>query len=150
MACQYPILNPINPSGTELIWLVCDASLYGVSTLYGQGPDWKTSCPVGFMSKKLSDAQQNYRTFECKTLAIIEALLKWEDKLLRFRFTIVGNHEALRYLNTQQKLLSRQICWINYILLQFFSSFTNSFVLSSIVVITSSLVCVAMSMFLFF
>ena len=53
------------------------------------------------MSKKLSDAQQNYRTFECETLAIIEALLKWEEKLLRFGFTIVTDHEALGYLNTQ-------------------------------------------------
>ena len=65
------------------------------------------------MSKKLSDTQQNYRTFKHKTLGIIEALLKWEDKLLGFGFTIVTDHEALRYLNTQRKLLSRQICWID-------------------------------------
>ena len=47
------------------------------------------------MSKRLSDAQQNYRTFKRETLAIIEALLKWEDKLLGFGCTIVTNHEAL-------------------------------------------------------
>ena len=34
------------------------------------------------MSKKLTDTQQNYRTFEWETLAIIKVLLKWEDKLL--------------------------------------------------------------------
>ena len=114
MACKYPILKPIDPRGTEPIWLVCNASLYGVGTLYGQGPDWKTCRPAGFMSKKLSNAQQNYRTFERETLAIIEALLKWEDKLLGFGFTIVTDHEALGYLNTQRKLSSRQIRWIDY------------------------------------
>ena len=42
-------------------------------------------------------------------LAIVKALLKWEDKLLGFKFTIVTNHEALGYLKTQYKLSSRQV-----------------------------------------
>ena len=61
------------------------------------------------MSKKLTDTQQNYRMFEWEMLVIIEALLKWEDKLLGFKFTIVTNHEALGYLKTQHKLSSRQV-----------------------------------------
>ena len=114
LACKYLILKPIDPRKEEPIWLVCDASLYGVSTLDRQGNDWRTCHPAGFMSKKLSDAQQNYRTFKHKTLMIIEALLKWEDKLLGFKFKIVTDHEALGYLRTQRKLSSRQIHWINY------------------------------------
>jgi len=114
LACKYPILRPINPSKPEPIWLVCDASLYGVGALYGQGPEWKTCRPTGFMSKKLTDAQQNYQTFERETLTIIKALMKWEDKLLGFKFTIVTDHEALGYLKTQQKLSSRQVRWLDY------------------------------------
>jgi len=51
------------------------------------------------MSKKLTDAQHNYRMFEQETLAILKALLKWEDKLLGFPFKIITNHEALKYLH---------------------------------------------------
>jgi len=46
LACKYPILRLINPALDEPIWLICDASLYGVGTLYGQGeledmpPSW--------------------------------------------------------------------------------------------------------------
>ena len=47
--------------------------------------------------------------FEQVMLVIIEVLLKWDDKLLRFKFTIVINHEALGYLKTQCKLSSRQV-----------------------------------------
>ena len=36
LACKYPILRPINPTLNELIWLICDASLYRVGALYGQ------------------------------------------------------------------------------------------------------------------
>jgi len=67
------------------------------------------------MSKKLTDAQHNYQTFERETLAILEALLKWEDKLLRFPFKIVTDHKALKYLSTQQKLSSQQIQWTDYL-----------------------------------
>ena len=67
------------------------------------------------MSKKLTDAQHNYCTFEQEMLAILEALLKWEDKLLGFPFKIVTDHKALTYLSTQQKLSSRQIRWTDYL-----------------------------------
>ena len=67
------------------------------------------------MLKKLTDAQHNYHTFEQETLAILKVLLKWEDKLLGFPFKIVTDHEALTYLSTQQKLLSQQIRWTDYL-----------------------------------
>ena len=109
LACKYPLLRPINPALSEPIWLICDVSLYGVGALYGQGEDWKTCHLAGFMSKKLTNAQHNYHMFERETLVILKALLKWEDKLLGFPFKIITDHEALTYLSTQQKLLSRQI-----------------------------------------
>ena len=40
--------------------------------------------------------------------------MKWEDKLLGFKFTIVTDHEALGYLKTQWKLSSRQVRWLGY------------------------------------
>ena len=64
LVCKYPILRPIDPSKPEPIWLMCDTLLYGVGALYGQGPKWKTCRPAGFMSKKLTDTQQNYWTFK--------------------------------------------------------------------------------------
>ena len=78
----------------------------------------QVSDPETHQFKKKSanyDTQQNYRIFGCETLMMIEALLKWEDKLLRFKFNIITNHKALGYLKTQQKLSSRQICWIKCI-----------------------------------
>ena len=52
--------------------------------------------------------------FEWKTLVIIKALLKWEDKFLGFKFTIVTDHEALGYLKIQHKLSSKQVQWVDY------------------------------------
>jgi hypothetical protein len=92
MCCQMPILHLICPSKDKPIWVICDASVYGVEAMYGQGESWQTCRPAGFMSKKFTDAQQNYCVYKHETLAILEALLKWEDKLLGYWVHVVMDH----------------------------------------------------------
>ena len=36
-----------------------------------------------------------------ETLAILEALLKWEDKLLSYKIHVITDHKALEFLKTQ-------------------------------------------------
>ena len=83
--------------------------------MYGQGLTWQTCRPAGFMSKKFTAAQHNYCVFELETLAILEALLKWEDKLLGYRIHVITNHKVLEFFLTQHKLSSRQACWMEYL-----------------------------------
>jgi hypothetical protein len=73
---------------------------YGVGVLYGQGLGWQTCWPTSFMSKKFTTAQRSYWTFEHEALTVIEALMKWEDKLVRCKFNIVTDHEALETIKT--------------------------------------------------
>ncbi len=58
--------------------------------------------------KKFTPAQHNYRVYEHEALAILEALLKWEDKLLGYKFTVVTDHRALEFFNGLRKLSARQ------------------------------------------
>ena len=83
--------------------------------MYGQGPTWQTCRPAGFMSKKFTAAQHNYCVFELETLAILEALLKWEDKLLGYCIHVVTDHKALEFFLTQRKLSNRQARWMEYL-----------------------------------
>ena len=46
---------------------------------------------------------------------ILEALIKWEDKLLGRKFIIVTDHKGLGYFETQPSLLSRQTRWWEYV-----------------------------------
>src|SRR6266481_5727187 len=87
----------------------------GVSAVYGQGMEWQTCHPTGFLSKKFSAAQQNYQTHEHETIAILEALIRWEDKLLGLKFVIVTDHKSLEYFETQPSLSSRQTRWWEYL-----------------------------------
>lgn len=115
MACKYPILKPIDPNSDEPIWVVCDASIYGVGAFYGQGPEWHSCRPAGFMSKRFTAAQRNYRTYEQETLAIIEALSKWSDKLMGRKFTIVTDHKALEFFDSQKNITPRQTRWSEFL-----------------------------------
>lgn len=115
LACKSPILQPIDPRRSDPIWLICDASKSGVGAVYGQGPTWKSCRPAGFMSKKFTDAQRSYRVFEQETLAILEALMRWEDKLLGRFINIVTDHESLQYLKSQPRLSLRQTRWMEYL-----------------------------------
>ena len=81
LACRIPIFKPIDADNPDPIWVICDGSKSGVGTVYGQGPEWQTCRPTGFLFKKFSAAQQNYWTHEHETIAILEVLIKWEDKL---------------------------------------------------------------------
>lgn len=115
LCCRTPVLKPIDPRNGEPIWVICDASVSGVGAMYGQGPDWQHCRPAGFMSRKFSDAQRNYRVFEQEMLAILEALLKWEDKLMGYRVHVVTDHKALEFFKTQDRLSGRQTRWMEYL-----------------------------------
>jgi hypothetical protein len=67
------------------------------------------------MSKKFSTAQYSYRMYKQETLAILEGLHKWEDKLLGRRFWIITNHQALQFFSSQAQLSNCQIQWMEYL-----------------------------------
>ena len=101
LACKTPILWPIDTTVNEPIWGICDAFASGIGAVYGQGATWQTCRPARFMSKKFTAAQHNYHVFEMETIAILEALLKWEDKLIGNKIHIVTDHRALEFFKTQ-------------------------------------------------
>ena len=61
------------------------------------------------------NAQHNYRTHEHETIAVLEALMKWEDKFLGWKFTLVTDHKGLEYFKTEPILSPRQVRWWEYL-----------------------------------
>ena len=117
LACKTPILRPVDFKLPVPVWVIADGLVFGVGALYGQGPEWQTCRPAGLMSKKFTSAQRSYRTFEHEALAVIEALMKWEDKLIGRQFCIVTDHEALKTIkmSNQDGKSGRLIRWDEYL-----------------------------------
>ena len=57
LACCTPILKLIDMDNPDPIWVICNGSKSGVGTVYGQGLEWQTCHPAGFLSKKFSATQ---------------------------------------------------------------------------------------------
>ena len=115
LAAKAPILKPVEFSSNEPVWVITDSSKTGVSTVYGQCKDWEHCCPAGFLSKRFSNVQHNYCTHEHETIAVLEALMIGEDKLLGWKFTLVTDHKGLEYFKTQPVLSPRQVRWWEYL-----------------------------------
>ena len=114
MACHTPILKPIDPKEDEPIWLICDASIHGVGAVYGQGPDWQSCSPAGFLSRKFSSAQRSYPTYKQEALRILKGLMKWEDKLMDLKFTVITNHKSLEFFKKSSNPSPRRVHWLDY------------------------------------
>jgi len=50
-----------------------------------------------------------------ETIAILEALIKWEDKLLSRKLIVVTDHKALEFFKMQKCLNSRQMQWMEFL-----------------------------------
>ena len=48
-------------------------------------------------------------------ITVLKALMKWEDKLLRCRFTLATDQKGLKYFKTQKNLLDRQVRWWEFL-----------------------------------
>ena len=83
--------------------------------MYGQGVNWDTCLPAGFLSKKFTSAQPNYCMHEHETLVVLEALMRWEDKLLGRKFMVVTDHKGLEYFKAQPNLSLMQTRWWEYL-----------------------------------
>ena len=76
IAMWSPILKPVDFNKNEPVWVITDGSQMGIGAMYGQGANWDTCWPAGFLSKKFMSAQHNYCMHKHETLAVLEALMK--------------------------------------------------------------------------
>jgi hypothetical protein len=67
------------------------------------------------MSHKFTDVQRHYCVFEQEMIAILEVLLKWEDKLIGYHIHAVTDHQVLEFFKTQDQLSSCQTRWMEYL-----------------------------------
>ena len=68
--------------------------------------------PVGFTSRKFSQAEHNYPTHERELLALVYALGYWRHYLLGVHFEVCTDNTAVKWLKTCPRLSPRQTRWL--------------------------------------
>ena len=107
---QSPVLRIYNPKAE--CFLFTDASGKGVAGVLKQfQSDDNEYHTIGYFSKKLLHYQKNYSATELELLAIVESINYWHHYLSGMKFTVVTDHQALKYLRTLKKTNSRLLKW---------------------------------------
>jgi hypothetical protein len=55
ICCKTPVIKPLDCKSDKPIWVISDTSKTGVGAMYGQGDNWMTCRPAGFMLKTRGD-----------------------------------------------------------------------------------------------
>lgn len=98
------------PNFDQVFEVSCDASHTGIGAVLSQ-----ESHPIAFFSEKLNNAKIRYSTYDKEFYAIVRALHHWSHYLLNKEFIIYSDHEALKHLNSQQKISRRHATWSEFL-----------------------------------
>jgi hypothetical protein len=105
---EAPIL--ILPDFSKVFEVDCDASNLGIGGVLSQ-----EGKPIAFFSEKLNDSRRKYSTYDKEFYALVRSLEHWNHYLLSKEFILHSDHEALKYLNSQQKLNTRHAKWSEFL-----------------------------------
>ena len=110
LLAEKPVLQIYNPNyETELH---TDASLEGYGAILMQkSPNDQNFHPTYYMSRKTTDAEKKYCSYELEALAVINAVKKFRVYLLGIRFKIVTDCSALEKTMQKKDLSTRVARW---------------------------------------
>lgn len=109
-----PVLSIYNQSYETEVHT--DASIDGFgAVLLQKSPDDNQLHPVYFMSKKTTEAQRKYTSYELEILAVIEALTKFRVYVLGIHFKLVTDCNAFTKTFEKQSLCTRVARWILFL-----------------------------------
>ena len=98
------------PNFDQVFEVSCDASNTGIGAVLSQDRH-----PIAFFSEKLNDGKLKYSTYDKEFYAVVRALQHWSHYLLNKEFILYTDHEALKHLNSQQKINRRHAVWIEFL-----------------------------------
>lgn len=106
---EAPVLGIFNPEAVTEVHT--DASMYGFGAILLQKDPDNLLHPIYFMSKKTTQAQQRYHSYELEVLAIVEAVKKFRSYLLGLQFKIVTDCAAFTKTLEKRELATRVARW---------------------------------------
>ncbi|GFU07266.1 transposon Tf2-6 polyprotein [Trichonephila clavipes] len=111
---QQPVLSIFNQNSPTEIHT--DASIDGLGAVLLQNSIHDNQFhPVFYMSKKTSDHERKYTSFELEVLAVVEALKKFRIYVLRTSFKVITDCDALVKTLSKKELNPRIARWALYL-----------------------------------
>ncbi|EDN06339.1 hypothetical protein HCAG_02942 [Histoplasma mississippiense (nom. inval.)] len=109
---EAPLLVHFDPQ--RKLRIETDGSGVAIAAVISQLMDDGHWHPIAFWSRKLTEAERRYQTYDLEMLPIVEAFRQWRHYLHGSRHPIVvlSDHANLRRFMTTKQLNGRQIRWM--------------------------------------
>ncbi|KAI1005318.1 hypothetical protein K3495_g2906 [Podosphaera aphanis] len=109
MLASAPLLALFSPDRETV--LEADGSGYATGAVVSQVDEKNRLGPIGYFSRKLNPAEVNYDLHDKELLAIVATMrhLDGELRSVDKPFTVISDHQNLRYFSKSQQLSERQI-----------------------------------------
>lgn len=104
-----PVL--IQPDFKKHFFIQCDASTTGIGSVLFQKSDDGSEHPIAYYSHKLTGSQRNYSVTELECLAAVLSIKKFRCYVEGHPFTVITDHNSLKWLMDQKDLTSRLTRW---------------------------------------
>ena len=95
---------------TLKIILACDASAYDIGVVFFHQMRDGSEKPVGFASRTLTKAEQNYLQIDKEALACVFGVQKFQSYLYGHHFTLQTDHKPMLTLFNENKAIPPQAC----------------------------------------
>ena len=92
--------------------LSVDASGYSIGAVLHQTDGDGTVRPVGFYSRRLTDAEMKYSTYDRELVGLRDGVLHFRHWLLGIPFKVKTDHCSLRWLLSQPELTGQRQRWL--------------------------------------
>jgi len=89
-----------------------DASKFSISAVLQQIDDRSESHPIGYYSRRLNPAEQNYATYDKEPLVLRDGVLHFRHYLLGIKFKVHTDHSSLLWLMTQPEVVGQRQRWL--------------------------------------
>ena len=100
------------PDFEKRFYLETDASNKGIGAVLSQMDENNQLRPIAYYSRKLSKSEQNYSASEKEMLAIVNAIEHYKEFLYGTEFTVITDHQPLKWINTVKNPAPRLVRWI--------------------------------------
>ena len=92
--------------------LLTDASIVAIGGVVQQTDAEGNTRPIGFYSRRLTDTEANYATYERELLGVKDTLLAFRHWLLGVPVSIRTDHDSLKWLMSQQDITGKRLRWL--------------------------------------
>ncbi|XP_018357329.1 PREDICTED: uncharacterized protein LOC108757418 [Trachymyrmex cornetzi] len=111
---EEPVLNIYNHTYETEVHTDASQDGFG-AVLLQRSPSDNELHPIYFMSKKTSDAERKFSSYELEALAVVETLKKFRVYLLGKSFKVVTDCSALQQTMRKKDLIPRIARWVLYL-----------------------------------